>query len=84
MLEIRRDPDLAQEALDSQHSAELRAQEFERHSAIVTQIARGVYSCHSACADLTVDRVASGKRGPKLAGDVHAPNLLRAVDTVRD
>lgn len=83
MLQIRRDADLAQEALDSQDGAELRTQDFERHSAIVTQIAREVDDCHSAGADLAVDGVAPGKCGPKLAGDVHAPNLLRAVDAVR-
>src|SRR5438132_10871173 len=57
MLEVRRDADLGQKALDAEQRAELGIQDLERDLPVMLDVAREIDRRHAAGADLTLDLV---------------------------
>src|SRR5262249_51158646 len=74
MRELRRDADLAHEALGAEHRGERRVEQLECDAPIVTDIARDEDGRHGASADLSLYDVASGEGGVELGEQVHAAN----------
>ncbi len=71
VLQVGRDPDLAQEPLDAEHRAEFRLEQLERDVAVVAEVAREVHGRHAADADLPLDAVPIRKCGLQAAEWVH-------------
>jgi hypothetical protein len=69
VLQIRRDANLAEKALNAEHGAEVRIQNLERDAAIVPEVAREIDGRHAAGADLALDGIASAERGIELVDD---------------
>ena len=70
MLEIRRDPDLAQEALDAQHGAELRFEHLDRDGAVVLDVAGEEDGRHAAATNLPLDQVRGAECVLKLREEI--------------
>src|SRR5829696_6103222 len=83
MLQIGRDANLAEEALDTEHGTELRIDHLERDVPRVPDVAGEIHGGHTAASDLAIDRVAAGERGAQLGGIVHARNYGRAIGRAR-
>ena len=85
MLEVRRDPDLAQKALGAEHRGELRLQHLDRDVAAVAEVVGEVHRGHAAGAELPRDPVALGECGRQARGDVaHLGETIASVGfTVR-
>ncbi len=58
MLELGRDPDLAQEPLGADRGGDLRIEHLDRDLALVAAVARQVDERHTPAADLPLDDVA--------------------------
>ena len=65
VLQMGGDPDLTQEALDSEHGGELGAQHLQGDGAIVLQIPGEIHGRHATGADLTLDSVVLGEGRPE-------------------
>ncbi len=61
MLESRRKPDLALEALRAEHRRDLGVQDLERHRAVMPKVAREKYRGHAAATELALDRIAASQ-----------------------
>jgi hypothetical protein len=61
MLQVGRDLDLREEALDTKHRSKLRVEHFQSDTAIVSDVAREIDGRHAAAADLTLDGIASSE-----------------------
>jgi hypothetical protein len=61
VLQVRRDADLAQEALGPEHGAELRVEDLDGHGAVVPDVARQVHGRHAAAAEHARQLVALGE-----------------------
>ena len=61
VLQLRRDPDLAQKALAAERGREIGTQHLDCDLALVLQIAREVDRCHAAGAEFALDVVAAGE-----------------------
>jgi hypothetical protein len=79
VLEVRRDLDLGEESLDSEHGAEVRLQDLERDVPVVPQVAREIDGGHSARADLTLDLIVVRQRRAELTEGIHASRGWRVV-----
>src|SRR5436190_3422256 len=76
VLQVRRDSDLGEEALDAHHRRELGVENLERHQAIVLEIAREVDGGHAARADLAFDGVTIGEPAKELFSQLwHGANV---------
>ena len=58
MLQVGRRPDFGEEALTSDHSRELRPEDFERDLTVVTQVPGEIDRGHTATPELALDVVA--------------------------
>jgi hypothetical protein len=63
MLEIGRNLDFGEEALDAEHCTEFGLEDLERDLAVVLEIAREVDGGHPALAHEAIDDVTPGKCG---------------------
>jgi len=61
MLQPRRDTDLVRETLGTQCRAEFRAQDLDRHAAVVLEVLGEIYRRHATSAELALDAVAVGE-----------------------
>ena len=76
MIEPRRDLDLGEESLRSEHGAELGAQHLEGDLAIELLVACEIDDGHAAGADLALDDVAVTERGGDVGGVGHASKVM--------
>jgi hypothetical protein len=62
VVELRRDPDLAQEALGADRRGDRRLEDLDRHRAVVPLVVREVDGRHAAGTDLPLEAVAPSQR----------------------
>ena len=63
MAQLRRELDLAQEALRAQRLRDLGIHHLDRHVTVVLEVVREVHRGHAARAELALDAIAVGQRG---------------------
>ena len=84
MLEVCRDADLAQKALDAEHGAELGVEHLQCDRPVVLHVAREIDGGHSAAADLALDRVAVRERDAQrvelIGGGHFTPSTVKSSD----
>ena len=81
VLELRREPDLAQEPLGAEEGGKFRAEHLDCDQAVVLQIASEIDRGHPAATELALDTVAAGQRrleAVQQLGDQTAPETVPA------
>lgn len=71
MLEIRRDLDLGQKAIGSEHGTQFRIQNLERDLPIMLEIAGQINRGHTAGADQMIDSISGAQRIGELFTNIH-------------
>ena len=81
MLQVRGDPDLAQEAITAEGGGEFRMQDLEGDGPIVLDVVREEDGGHATPAELTLDRVGTGQPIVEDRAEIgHGGKLVTARD----